>query len=396
MGKSSVKNKKICLFMVPPLTTGAGAEKYFIELANDLATRGPEVDIVTLDRQFFKVFRRLLRIFYRLDFFSSVDYSQKEKRSTIEESLGNANWVEVSLGDLKGRLSEYDVIYSKNEVVELILLKIHGYKNLPPVIVGVHTPLHLPIATNFHAKLHNYIYLGFLYKWLTNGVALVHLSNSYTKDLVDRLFNIPTKLIYYPFSTDEIQESARTKKANYEFDKKKFNIMFAARMTEQKGVDTLVWLTEEWAKDEDIIGKMHLNIFGSGALESLVEGVSEKYDFATYFGVVESEYIPNILSKQSAFITTSKWETSPYNVLEAQGVGLPVVAFDIPGPNDIIVNGSTGFLAESKEEFLRMIKLLVIGEAKFVSKDVADTVKSKFDPQKIYDDLYEMFLESYV
>ncbi|MBN1162309.1 glycosyltransferase family 4 protein [Patescibacteria group bacterium] len=385
---------KIGLFMAPPLTNGAGAGEYFMNLARDFAEKGADVEVVTLDRSFFKLLARLLRIFYRLDFLGKSIKNRKdlETEKSVLMALGGAKWKMVSVGELKSALSKYDVIYTKNEVLELIFVKLIGYRNLPPVIVGVHTPLCYPVVKTVQEKLHNFIYTGFIYKFLLFGCAFVHLSNAFTKQLVDRKFGVPTKFIYYPFSVEEISGKAKETKSGFRFSEGKVKIIFLARMTEQKGIDILVNVIDRLSKDKNLTEKIEINIFGKGALEHLAADLDARYKFVNYCGYVEHSQIPNILSKHDLFITTAQWETLPFNVLEAQSMGLPAVAFDIPGPNDIIIHGKTGYLAQSEDEFLDYLKVLVMNFTKFDKEEIVNGVVKRFSSDKIYAELYDMFI----
>ena len=46
-----------------------------------------------------------------------------------------------------------------------------------------------------------------------------------------------------------------------------------------------------------------------------------------------------------AFLMTSSLEGIPRCLMEAMAIGTPVVAYDIPGVNELIQHGETGFLA---------------------------------------------------
>ncbi len=386
-----MKNKKIALFMLPLLTQGAGAEKYFIELARNLAQKGITVDVLTLDENFFKKFARLLHIFYAGDFFGKIDISGRESEETVKENLGNARWIKSSFKDLKKKLNDYDVIYSKNEIVDLFLLKMAGYKKLPPIIVGVHTPIFYQLTDSFFSKLHNFLYQSFLYKWLLRGVSCVHLSNKFTKDLVSEKFKIKTRLIYYPFSVDDIKKRALEAVCNHEFNGKKLNIVFIARLSEQKGINDLATIINELSQSKEVADRMCMNIFGSGGKkeEDIVSDLSKKYEFVKYFGHIENKYVPSVLLNNDLFISTAKWETLPFNVLEAQAMGLPVIAYDIPGPSDIIVNNITGYLVKSKEEFLD--KISKFKKDDFDKEKISEHIKNKFDPDIIYEKILGMF-----
>jgi len=160
--------KKIALFMLPPLSLGLGAEKYFIELVRNLQIRELGADVVTMDEKFYQKFARALHIFFSLNFFKSIDISGHESEGWVKKNLGQSKWIKTSFKNLANTLQKYDLIYSKNEIADLLLLKLIGFKNLPPIVVGVHTPILYPRANSFSAKLHNFLYSSLFFKWLLN------------------------------------------------------------------------------------------------------------------------------------------------------------------------------------------------------------------------------------
>jgi len=389
-------DKKIALFVLPLLTQGGGAEKYFIELARNLRERGIEADVVTMDEKFFRKFARLLYIFVLGNFFGKIDISGRESEAYISRQLGRARWIKSSFKDLEKKLKDYDIIYSKNELVELILLKRIGYRKLPPVIAGIHTPIHYPETKSFISKLHNFLYSSFLYKWLLGGVKCVHVSNGAAKDIIENKFKLKSELIYYPFSTRQILDSAQKNKCDIEFDAHKKNIIFVGRLGEQKGVDVFIDIIRKMGRDKNITDKVHINIFGSGdkKYETAIGGLAKKYPFVRYSGHVKHKYMAHILDQQDLMIAPYKWETLPFVILEAQAMGLPVIAFDIPGPSDIIENGKTGFLVKSKEEFFERMENVIGGKNSFDRNVIIQNIENKFNPEKIYTELINMFREN--
>lgn len=63
-------------------------------------------------------------------------------------------------------------------------------------------------------------------------------------------------------------------------------------------------------------------------------------------GRIENSNLRSILKNYDAYICPSFMEMSPVNILEAQAVGLPVLASNIGGIPDIIMNNTTGLLFE--------------------------------------------------
>jgi glycosyltransferase involved in cell wall biosynthesis len=194
---------------------------------------------------------------------------------------------------------------------------------------------------------------------------------------------------------EEIQKQSQNYKSDIDFDAGTKNIIFIGRLSEQKGVDTLLNIIEKIGRMEDLSEKMRLNIFGSGdaKYETELKKLSKKFTFIRYFGHVENKYMPHILSQQDLMIAPYKWETLPYSILEAQGIGLPLVAFDIPGPSDIIENGKTGFLAKNEDEFFEKVRDIINGEISFNKSAIFQNIENKFAPEKIYSELINMFQE---
>lgn len=54
--------------------------------------------------------------------------------------------------------------------------------------------------------------------------------------------------------------------------------------------------------------------------------------------------VPELLSKAQGFLLISKWEGFPRSILEAMRAGLPVIASDVGGTRESVIDGETGFL----------------------------------------------------
>lgn len=76
--------------------------------------------------------------------------------------------------------------------------------------------------------------------------------------------------------------------------------------------------------------------------------------------------VPNMLSDAQIFVLLSRWEGLPLSILEAMRAGLPVIASDVGGVGEAIVDGDTGFLvpAGDAEQLQRMLVLLIEDAAK--------------------------------
>src|SRR5699024_6423825 len=52
------------------------------------------------------------------------------------------------------------------------------------------------------------------------------------------------------------------------------------------------------------------------------------------------------LARAQVFLLLSNWEGLPLSILEAMRAGLPVIASDVGGCNEAVVDGETGFVVQ--------------------------------------------------
>ena len=86
--------------------------------------------------------------------------------------------------------------------------------------------------------------------------------------------------------------------------------------------------------------KIEFHIFGSGEDgEKLIENLTKEFHKnVKYLGFIPNKKVDKEYENSSLHIMTSRIEAFPLVTLEAQAHGLPVIALNIKGPNEIINN----------------------------------------------------------
>jgi glycosyltransferase involved in cell wall biosynthesis len=77
-----------------------------------------------------------------------------------------------------------------------------------------------------------------------------------------------------------------------------------------------------------------------------LEMLKKKYPKAVFTGFKEDEELAQHLAAADVFVFASRTDTFGLVIIEALASGVPVAAFPVQGPIDIIENGVTGFLNE--------------------------------------------------
>lgn len=91
--------------------------------------------------------------------------------------------------------------------------------------------------------------------------------------------------------------------------------------------------------------KWHLDLIGDGPLRLPMEELAFELEInknVTFWG--ERSDVAEHLAKAQLFLLISNYEGFPLSILEAMRAGLPVIASDVGGVNESVINGETGFL----------------------------------------------------
>jgi glycosyltransferase involved in cell wall biosynthesis len=120
-------------------------------------------------------------------------------------------------------------------------------------------------------------------------------------------------------------------------------VVAAGRMGPQKGFDRLLPVWAQVAREHP---DWELRIWGGG------KGIGKLRQQAEELGVADSARVMGFTSRlheefasSSLYVMSSRKEGFPMVLLEAMGVGLPVVSYDCPtGPRDIIREGVDGYV----------------------------------------------------
>jgi glycosyltransferase involved in cell wall biosynthesis len=94
------------------------------------------------------------------------------------------------------------------------------------------------------------------------------------------------------------------------------------------------------------------------------------------------------------YLMGSLYEGFPNAVIEANAVGIPVVAKDVPGGiSDIIIDADNGFLTVSDDDFRK--KILIATTYPFNRKHISESAIQRFEIKKMTTSIVTLFSKLY-
>ena len=123
-------------------------------------------------------------------------------------------------------------------------------------------------------------------------------------------------------------------------DRVPVRLAMVARFEPQKDHGTLLHALAhltDWAWELDLIGDGPLRPQAAALARDL--GISHRVHF-----LGARTDVAELLAQQQVFLLITNWEGFPRSILEAMRAGLPVVASDVGGVRESVVDGTTGFV----------------------------------------------------
>lgn len=137
-------------------------------------------------------------------------------------------------------------------------------------------------------------------------------------------------------------------KPKHRIDRGEFNILYTGRLVYGKGLIDLVKSAEHVCKEYPDASFI---LAGSGGLrptlEKMIHDLKLESNFS-FLGFVSQEELVKHYQTDIIYVLPSYCEGLPTTVLEAMTCGMPVVATDIPGTDEVVVDGETGLLVPPK------------------------------------------------
>ncbi|MFC1721524.1 glycosyltransferase family 4 protein [Patescibacteria group bacterium] len=395
---------KIVFFDINRLSYEGGAENYISDVANEMHRQGHEV-------YYIGDYRWLLNIYISLGaLIGACSWSEAKKaRSHLRKQptlrpidrkkikpwqLTSACFMPGSKKrrQTKELLESADMIFVKNEVFEMWALNMLT-RRVSKSLILFSSPEY-PDAKTFRARLHNFFYTGWIYRRLLSDYKNLIVSNDLDKKFLLRKMRRPTQQIKkVPYGLkDEDFCPIRTSGSP-----DKFRVLFAGRLEEQKGVDFLIETIYNLMSTSNF-EKLSFTIAGEGHYRHDLEKLARRYSQVKLIGLVPKEEMNQLYNSHDLVVITSRWETFCYTCLEAQSCGIPVVSFDVSGPNEMILDRKTGRLIKPGDvnSFAQAIKgfynLNFTDQDKFVQiKEAAHRhMQDNFSLAKVVADLLEI------
>ena len=247
------------------------------------------------------------------------------------------------------------------------ILTIHGIYSQQ--VENLHNKTTSKIAANFEKEA---------LEW-ANAITVVSKDAfDYYKKLGLNVYHIPNSINIDSLST---KSDRRYKK----------QIIFAGRLSSEKGIDVLLDLIQILPSD------IHLIILGSGPKENLIKNI--KKPNVDYLGYLPKNETISLIRGSDILIQPSLIEGISSTILEAMACKVPVITTNVGGNKEIIENNKTGILIEpTSQKLLEEIKKLFVNyELKNRLIDSAYANVQKYDWKnvgKLYLNLYIKLLKS--
>ena len=202
-----------------------------------------------------------------------------------------------------------------------------------------------------------YLIEFFAYK-LADGIIL---TSEYDISFIIKHFKLKKKyknnkirLIYNFIDTDLFKPSDAPKK-----DKK---VLFIGKLDRQKNLFNLFKAFKD-LKD------FNLDIIGEGHLKNILKEYIRKENInVKLLGNIPNNQIPELLNQYHILILPSIWEGNPKVLLEAMSCGVPCIATNIPGINNIIKHKHNGFLCEKDFKSIRKAILALYNDVNLMKE----------------------------
>lgn len=216
--------------------------------------------------------------------------------------------------------------------------------------------------------------LADIYVCVSNGEKAMALERRFSKEK-------NTVVIYNGIPNPEYKESRS-------INHSPVKIVTLSRFDYQKNMDSMYRIAKHWAGSEDVLFVWVGDGEHKERLEHLAKVENVPIDFIG-FTTEPMKY----LQSSDLYISTSRFEGLPYGLIEAASVGLPIVASNVKGNNEVVSHRYNGFLFKNESEAINYIESIMADKECYRAMSAAsiDFFKSNFTEDKMIGSLVKEY-----
>lgn len=308
-------NKTHIAFFIPSMR-GGGAERMFVNMANEFSKKNFRVDLVIAQKEgpYLKYISNGINIIdlqsprIMKSLFPLIRFIKDEKPDILLSTIRHVNMISI----LAGMLS--------NTNVKLIVRQAIHTKRYPNKIKSL------------------------IERYLLNKANIIIAISKGVKDSLIETFKIPEykiQVIYNPIYNSSIIEKSKEVVKHPFFDGKNKIVLAAGRLTIQKDFPTLIKAFNMIKTDIT-----RLVILGEGKYRNELEDLIKELGLEEHVslpGFADNPYA--YMAKADVFVLSSKIEGFANVLVEAMACGTTVISTDCPsGPSEILDGGKYGKL----------------------------------------------------
>lgn len=379
-------NLRICMLIARFYPEIGGTELQALRLSQALKARGINVFIVTQRLKNLKKFEEIngLKI-HRL-------FSPGQGR------FASFIFMLSSLMFLVRKRAEYDIIHVHLASSPAISACLAGRILNKKVVVKLGGARQTGDIVTSRKTFLGRIKLAFLRQYVD---IFVYPSKEIEKELLNANFQLekckymPNGVDIYQFSPVSINEKDKLRQ-QLGLPQTKIAI-FVGRLETGKGME---WLLEVWGKIVKNIPQSSLIILGEGNMKYKLEKLAIIHKIENSVKFIGCQENVNVyLQAADVFVFPSEGEGLANSLLEAMACGLPIVATNIGGTNEIIINSKNGILVNFQDSQALMEHISSLfkdqSRAQELGQYARKTVEDNYSLENIsqqYSDLYKNLL----
>jgi len=365
-------------FFIPNLTVG-GAEQVTVNIANGLAARGYDIELLLSE------------------FEGELQSELTDRVAVVELPPFETSMfgVAANLPALAAylRRQEPAVLFSHLRHPSIICLGVNKVLDLDTVVVPTH---HSAYGTTVEQTPKDRIVQRLVPHLYPAADRIIAVSEGVADSLVEGtpISEGDLSVLHNPVDVETVRERAREPVDHPWIEDDDVEVvLFVGRIAQQKDLET--WL-RSFKRVHERSPDTRAVIAGQGPRREHLLSVADRHglsDVVSIPGYVENSY--RFMGQADVFLLSSRYEGLPTVLIEALACGCPIVATDCPsGPREILDGGKYGHLAPvGNADALAKAVIETLGDP--IAADVLRRRADDFTPESVVDD-YEQFIQDHV